>query len=282
MLFQNSQAKMNWKLFKSTTGGFEMSILDKYSLKGQVSIVTGAAMGLGKAMAEALAQGGSNIVIADINISEAQNTADELMRNEGIKAIAIKMDVTQEDQVNSMVDKVMEQFGRIDVLFNNAGIVINEKAENTSFENWKKVMDINLNGVFLVSKAVGNLMIQQKKGSIVNISSMSGLIANTPQCQASYNSSKAGVIMLTKSLAMEWAPHNIKVNTIAPGYMKTELTKPFFENGEGMSEKWMNMTPMGRPGQPEELGGIALYLASEASSFVTGAVFSIDGGYTAL
>lgn len=259
-----------------------MSILDKYSLKGQVSIVTGAAMGLGKAMAEALAQGGSNIVIADINISEAQNTADELMRNEGIEAIAIKVDVTQESQVNSMVGKVMEQFGRIDVLFNNAGIVINEKAENTSFENWKKVMDINLNGVFLVSKAVGNVMIQQKKGSIVNISSMSGLIANTPQCQASYNSSKAGVIMLTKSLAMEWAPHNIKVNTIAPGYMKTELTKPFFENSEGMSEKWMDMTPMGRPGQPKELGGIALYLASEASSFVTGAVFSIDGGYTAL
>ncbi|MGP4041084.1 SDR family NAD(P)-dependent oxidoreductase [Gracilibacillus sp. D59] len=259
-----------------------MHIFDKFQLKDKVSIVTGAAMGLGKAMATALAQAGSHIVIADINYQEAEKTAKELSEQESVDAIAIEMDVTNEDQVNEMVKKVMNHFGKIDVLFNNAGIVMNEKAENTSLADWKKVIDINLTGVFITSQAVGKVMIEQKRGSIVNISSMSGIIANTPQCQASYNASKSGVIMLTKSLAMEWAQHNIRVNSIAPGYMKTELTKPFFENGGNMTDTWMNMTPMGRPGQPEELGGIALFLASEASSFVTGSVYTVDGGYTAL
>ncbi|MGE7949263.1 SDR family NAD(P)-dependent oxidoreductase [Lysinibacillus sp. NPDC093688] len=259
-----------------------MSILNRFSLKDKVSIVTGGAMGLGKAMALALAQSGSHIVIADLNLEEAQKTADQFKRDEGIDTLAIKMDVTNEQHVNNMVTKVLNHFGKIDVLFNNAGITIHEKAEEMSFEDWNKVININLNGVFLVSKAVGKVMIDQKRGSIINISSMSGIIANTPQRQSSYNASKAGVIMLTKSLAMEWAKHNIKVNTIAPGYMKTELTKPYFEQGGDMIDTWMNLTPMGRPGTPDELGGIALYLASEASSFVTGGVFTVDGGYTAL
>jgi len=187
-----------------------MRILNRFSLKDKVSIVTGGAMGLGKAMALALAQAGSHIVIADVNLEEAQRTADQFKRDEGIDTLAIKMDVTNEQQVNDMVTKVLNHFGKIDILFNNAGITIHEKAEEMSFENWNKVININLNGVFLVSKAVGKVMIDQKRGSIINISSMSGIIANTPQCQSSYNVSKAGVIMLTKSLAMEWAKHNIK------------------------------------------------------------------------
>ncbi|MDC7783179.1 SDR family NAD(P)-dependent oxidoreductase [Priestia megaterium] len=259
-----------------------MKILDKFNLKNQVSIITGGAMGLGKAMAQALSQAGSNIVIADLNITEAQKTADEFKHSEGIEAIAIKMDVTKEDEVNNMVSKVLNHFGKIDVLFNNAGITHHEKLEDILFEDWYKVININLNGVFLVSKAVGRVMIEQQKGSIINISSMSGLIANTPQSQSSYNTSKAGVIMLTKSLAMEWAQHNIRVNTIAPGYMKTELTKPYFEENGDMVKTWMNLTPMARPGTPDELGGLALYLASDASSFVTGSVYTVDGGYTAL
>ena len=125
-------------------------------------------------------------------------------------------------------------------------------------------------------------MIKQKRGSIINISSMSGIIVNTPQCQAAYNTSKAAVIMLTKSLAAEWAQHNIRINTIAPGYMKTELTRPFFEGNSDMVRQWAELTPMKRPGNPEELQGIALYLASDASSFATGGVFVIDGGYTSL
>ncbi|KKI89274.1 short-chain dehydrogenase [Bacillus sp. SA1-12] len=259
-----------------------MNVLDKFSLKNNVSIVTGGAMGLGKAMAEALAQAGSNIVIADLNLEEAQKTADEIKRKEGIEAITIGVDVTNETQVNTMVSEVMNHFGKIDAVINNAGITCLEKAEDMAFEDWKRVMNVNVNGVFLVSKAVGNIMIKQQKGSIINISSMSGIIANTPQGQSSYNTSKAGVIMLTKSLAMEWAKYHIRVNTIAPGYMKTELTKPFFEENGDMVKTWMSLTPMGRPGTPDELGGIALYLASEASSFVTGSVFSVDGGYTAM
>lgn len=144
------------------------------------------------------------------------------------------------------------------------------------------MINLNLNGVFLVAQAVGRQMIKQGHGNIINTSSMSGLIANKPQEQCSYNASKAGVIMLTKSLAMEWSKYNIKVNTIAPGYMKTELTKPFFEKGGAMIDDWMGFTPMGRPGLPEELGGIVVYLASDASSFAQGSVFTIDGGYTAL
>jgi NAD(P)-dependent dehydrogenase (short-subunit alcohol dehydrogenase family) len=258
-----------------------MSVMEKFSLKDNVSIVTGGARGLGKAMATALAQAGSNIVIADIDIQEARKTASELQQ-EGIETFAIQIDVTQPEQVDQMVHAIMEKFNKIDVLFNNAGIVQHVNIEDMDLRDWQRTMDVNLNSVFIVSRAVGKVMIKQKRGSIINISSMSGIIVNTPQCQAAYNTSKAGVIMLTKSLAAEWAQHNIRVNTIAPGYMKTELTRPFFEGNSDMVKQWAALTPMKRPGIPEELQGIALYLASDASSFATGGVFVIDGGYTAL
>lgn len=255
--------------------------MERFSLKQNVSIVTGAAMGLGNAMATALAEAGSNIVIADINIEAAEKAAAE-MEKLGVRVLPVQVDVTNEEQVEQLVQIVLDQFGKIDNLINNAGITIHEKAENMTFSDWKKVIDINLHGVFLVSKAVGKVMINQKKGTITNISSMSGIIANVPQPQSSYNVSKAGVIMLTKSLASEWAEHNIRVNTIAPGYMKTELTRPYFEGNGEMVQQWMSLTPMGRPGTPDELGGLAVYLSSDASTFVTGSVFVIDGGYTVL
>ncbi|MBA1353367.1 MULTISPECIES: glucose 1-dehydrogenase [Staphylococcus] len=258
------------------------NILEQFKLDGKVAIVTGGAMGLGKAMATALAQAGANIVIADINEEIADNTAKEISETENIEAIALKVDVTNPDAVNQMVEEVTKQFNKIDILVNNAGMTINAKAEEMSFEDWNKVINLNLNGIFLVAQSVGRVMIKQGYGSIINTSSMSGLIANKPQEQCSYNASKAGVIMLTKSLAMEWSKYNIKVNTIAPGYMKTELTKPFFDQGGEMIEDWMGFTPMSRPGTPNELGGIVVYLASDASSFAQGSVFTIDGGYTAL
>ncbi|WP_210129285.1 glucose 1-dehydrogenase [Staphylococcus sp. GDX8P66P] len=258
------------------------NILEQFKLDGKVAIVTGGAMGLGKAMATALAQAGANIVIADINEEIADNTAKEISETENIEAIALKVDVTNPDAVNQMVEEVTKQFNKIDILVNNAGMTINAKAEEMSFEDWNKVINLNLNGIFLVAQSVGRVMIKQGYGSIINTSSMSGLIANKPQEQCSYNASKAGVIMLTKSLAMEWSKYNIKVNTIAPGYMKTELTKPFFDQGGEMIKDWMGFTPMGRPGTPNELGGIVVYLASDASSFAQGSVFTIDGGYTAL
>ncbi|MCD8915968.1 glucose 1-dehydrogenase [Staphylococcus simulans] len=259
-----------------------MNILEQFRLDDKVAIVTGGAMGLGQAMATALAQAGANIVIADIQEDVASATATTIRETEGVKATSLKVDVTNPDDVQKMVDDVVDEFGKIDILINNAGMTINAKAEEMTYEQWNKVINLNLNGVFLVAQAVGRQMIEQGYGNIINTSSMSGIIANKPQEQCSYNASKAGVIMLTKSLAMEWSKYNIKVNTIAPGYMKTELTKPFFEQGGAMIDDWMGFTPMGRPGLPEELGGIVVYLASDASSFAQGSVFTIDGGYTAL
>ncbi|MHD0396700.1 glucose 1-dehydrogenase [Staphylococcus simulans] len=259
-----------------------MNILEQFRLDGKVAIVTGGAMGLGQAMATALAQAGADIVIADIQEDVAKATATTIRETEGVKATSLKVDVTNPDDVQKMVDDVVDEFGKIDILINNAGMTINAKAEEMTYEQWNKVINLNLNGVFLVAQAVGRQMIKQGYGNIINTSSMSGIIANKPQEQCSYNASKAGVIMLTKSLAMEWSKYNIKVNTIAPGYMKTELTKPFFEQGGAMIDDWMGFTPMGRPGLPEELGGIVVYLASDASSFAQGSVFTIDGGYTAL
>jgi NAD(P)-dependent dehydrogenase (short-subunit alcohol dehydrogenase family) len=258
-----------------------MNILERFSLKDKVTIMTGGARGLGKAMALSLAQAGSNIVIVDLDLETAQQTADAIA-SEGVRSLALKMDVTNEADVDRMVGEVVSQFGRIDVLFNNAGIAQWTNAEEMRFEDWKRIMSVNLDSVFLVSKAVGKIMIRQQGGSIVNTSSMSGVIVNTPQCQAAYNVSKAGVIMLTKSLAFEWAKHNIRVNTIAPGYMETEMIEQFRAEHKEKIDLWTSLTPMNRMGRPHELGGLAVYLASEASSYVTGAVCLIDGGYSIL
>jgi NAD(P)-dependent dehydrogenase (short-subunit alcohol dehydrogenase family) len=247
-----------------------MSIKDKLSLKSYTSIVTGGATGLGKSMAAALAEMGSNIVIADINRIQY-----------GVRVHVLEANVCSPEDVRRVREETVREFGRIDVLINNAGIVRNAKAEDVLYQDWLDVMNVNLNGVFLMSQSIGQEMIKQRRGSIINISSMSGIIVNTPQCQIAYNVSKAGVISLTKTLAAEWAPYGIRVNTIAPGYMKTELTDKFFREGGQLIDRWMSMTPMGRPGVPDELQGIAVYLASEASSYTTGGVFTVDGGYTA-
>lgn len=254
-------------------------MMDKFKLDGCCSIVTGAAAGLGKAMAIALADAGSDIVIADIDMEAAIKTAEQI-RERNVRALAVKADVTSMEDAENLSACVLDEFGKVDVLINNAGICKHEKAEYMKYSDWYDVINVNLNGVFIMSQVIGKNMIKQRKGSIINISSMSGLIVNTPQCQCAYNASKAGVIMLTKSLASEWAQHNIRVNAIAPGYMKTELTRPYFENidANDMVKRWMDFSPMGRPGEPEELGGMAIYLASEASSFVTGSIYTVDGG----
>ncbi|MCD8900081.1 glucose 1-dehydrogenase [Staphylococcus gallinarum] len=259
-----------------------MSIWNQFELKDRVAIITGGATGLGKAMGQGIAEAGANVVIADINYELAQQTAAEFENNTGNEAMACKVDVTNVEDVDKMVQDVVNHFGHIDILFNNAGINEHVKFEDMPYERWVKNMDVNINSMVLVSQAVGKVMIKQQEGSIINTSSMSGIIVNTPQPQAAYNTSKGAVIMFTKSLASEWAQHGIRVNTIAPGYMKTELTKDYFAQGGDMIDTWMKFTPLGRPGVPEELQGAAVYLASDASSFVTGSVLTIDGGYTAL
>ena len=258
-----------------------MKILQRFSLKNKVSIMTGGARGLGKAMAESLAQAGSDIVVVDLDLETALETANALA-TEGVRTLALKVDVTNPADVDQMVDGVVNQFGRIDVLFNNAGIAQWVNAEEMSLEDWKRIMGVNLDSVFIVSKAVARVMIAQRSGSIINTSSMSGVVVNTPQCQSAYNVSKAGVIMLTKSLAFEWAKHNVRVNTIAPGYMETEMIEQFRAQHREKIDLWTSLTPMNRMGKPYELGGLAVYLASDASSYVTGAVCLVDGGYSIL
>jgi NAD(P)-dependent dehydrogenase (short-subunit alcohol dehydrogenase family) len=253
-------------------------VLDKFSLSGQVGIVTGGGQGLGKTFCHAFSEAGADIVVAEINAESGPQTVAELEAQE-YRALFVQTDVRDEESVADMVAAALERFGKIDFLMNNAGIVQHLEAEDVAATGWREVIDVNLTGVFLCSQAVGRHMIARKQGCIINIASMSGLIVNVPQPQASYNASKAAVIHLTKSLASEWAPHNIRVNAIAPGYMNTAMAAPFFEDPH-YGGVWIDAIPMKRPGEPEELGPVAVFLASEASSYMTGATVVVDGGYT--
>ncbi len=256
-----------------------MGIIEKMRLDGKKIFVTGGARGIGKSVATAFAEAGADIAIVDIDIAEAQKTADAIAKAHGNKMIAIKADVTNPDDVNKMVDTVVKEFGRLDVAFCNAGICMNIPAEEMTFEQWQKVININLTGVFLTAQAAGKVMIKQGGGSIINTASMSAHIVNVPQPQCSYNASKAGVIMLTKSMAIEWATKNVRVNCISPGYMATELTMSS-PSLKPLIEKWNDMAPMHRMGKPEELQSICVYLAGDTSSFTTGSDFVVDGAFT--
>jgi len=254
-----------------------VGIKEKLDLTGEAAIVTGAARGIGRAIALALAEFGADVAIFDIDGEGAERTAEEVEAL-GRRGLGLKVDVTKREEVEQGVRRVVEEFGKVDILVNNAGICINAPAEEMTEEQWDAVMDVNLRAVFICSQVVGREMIKRKKGSIVNIASMSGLIVNRPQPQVSYNASKAGVIALTRSLAVEWAKHGIRVNAISPGYIRTEITL----SRSDLIPEWIPNIPMGRMGEPEEVAALAVFLASEASSYVTGANFVVDGGYTAL
>lgn len=253
-------------------------VLDRFLLTNQVGIVTGGGQGLGKVFCHAFAEAGADIVVAEINTETGPETADEVI-SLGRKSLFVPTDVRDPESVDELLNQTLSTFGRIDFLMNNAGIVQHLDAERVSLQDWQEVIDVNLTGVFLCSQTIGKHMIHQRQGVIINIASMSGLIVNYPQNQASYNTSKAAVIHLTKTLAAEWAKYNIRVNAIAPGYMGTAMAKPFFDDPE-MGGVWIKAIPMGRPGEPEELGPVAVFLASEASSYMTGTTVIVDGGYT--
>jgi NAD(P)-dependent dehydrogenase (short-subunit alcohol dehydrogenase family) len=255
-------------------------ILDQFSLQGKVGIVTGGGQGLGRVFCRAYAEAGADLVIAELNPQTGAEAAREIGAL-GRKALFIQTDVRQYASLQTMVGRALAEFGRIDFLMNNAGIAHWCEAEKVSEAEWRNMLDVNLNGVFFCSQIVGRHMIERRQGSIINIASMSGIIVNTPQPQIGYNASKAAVIHLTKSLASEWARYNIRVNAIAPGYMSTPMARPFFEDPK-YGGVWMEAIPMQRPGEPEELAGVAVLLASPASSYMTGSVVVIDGGYTVL
>ncbi len=256
-----------------------MGIIEKMRLDGKAIYVTGGASGIGKSVATALAEAGADVAIVDINLEGAEAVAKEIADATGSKTIAIRCDVTNQEDVEAMVAEVAGTYGKLDACFNNAGICLNVPAEEMTFEQWNKVININLNGVFLCATAAGRVMLKQGYGSIINTASMSGHIVNVPQPQCAYNASKAGVSMLTKSLAIEWAKKGVRVNCISPGYIGTDLTL----NSEALKpliEQWNAMAPMGRLGRPEELQSIVVYLAGDTSSFTTGSDMIVDGGLT--
>lgn len=257
----------------------KMGIIEKMRLDGKAIYVTGGASGIGKSVATALAEAGADVAIVDVNLEGAEAVAKEIAEATGSKTIAIRCDVTDQDDVEAMVAKVVDTYGKLDACFNNAGICLNVPAEEMTYEQWNKVININLNGVFLCATAAGRVMLKQGYGSIINTASMSGHIVNVPQPQCAYNASKAGVSMLTKSLAVEWAKKGVRVNCISPGYIGTDLTL----NSEALKpliEKWNAMAPMGRLGRPEELQSIVVYLAGDTSSFTTGSDIIVDGAFT--
>ena len=256
-----------------------MGILEKMSLEGKAVFVTGGARGIGKQISIALAEAGSDLAIIDIDIAEAEKTAKEIADKEGVKTIAIKADVTSQSDVDMMLSTIIDNFGKLDAAFCNAGICMNFPCEEMTLESWKKVIDINLTGVFLTAQAAAKQMLKQGYGSIINTASMSGSIVNIPQPQCSYNASKAGVMQLTKSMAVEFATRGVRVNSISPGYMGTELIMNS-EKLKPLIKQWEGMTPVKRMGRPEELQGIAVYLAGDSSSFTTGSDFIIDGAFT--
>lgn len=257
-----------------------MTILEKMRLDGKTTFVTGGAQGIGKSIATGVAEAGSNVVIVDLDIDKAKKTADEIA-SLGVKTMAVKADVTNPEDVNKMIVTILDEFSRIDVAFCNAGICINEPADEMSYESWKKIIDINLNGVFLTAQAAAKVMLKQGKGSIINTASMSGHIVNVPQPQCGYNASKAGVIMLTKSMAVEFSKRGVRVNSISPGYIGTELVTSA-PHLKGLIDQWNQMSPQGRLGTPDELQAIAVYLAGDASDFTTGSDFIIDGAFTCI
>lgn len=249
---------------------------DLFTLKGKIAVVTGGFRGIGKTVARYLADAGADIAIFDL--FEATEVANEIKNEFNVRTMSCVCDVTDPDQVKSCFDKVVSTLGTPDILFNNAGIGPHKDALEVSPSEWLKVIDVNLNGMFYVATEFARRAIEDsKKASIINTASMSGVIVNIPQKQASYNASKAAIIHLTKTLAVEWAQHGIRVNSISPGYIATDLIANV---DPVMRKEWTDMIPFKRMGTPEELAGAVIYLASEASTYTSGCNVVIDGCYT--
>lgn len=247
---------------------------------GSVAVVTGAARGLGRAIADALARRGYRPALLDV-LPGVRETAAQLAHAAGVDALGLSADVTDEDQVRTALDRVRNDLGAPTVLVNAAGVTSGASALGCSVSEWRRILDINVTGTFIVCQQFARqLMAARRSGSIVNISSMSASVVNVPQTQAAYNTSKAAVTMLTKSLAVEWLPNGIRVNAIAPGYFASDMTRDFAKAHPDMENEWLRRTPAGRMGRPEELGDLVAYLVSDAASYVVGACLAIDGGYS--
>jgi len=243
-------------------------------LSGRLAVVTGGAQGIGRSIVEALAEAGAKLVIADLNPETGEQTASE------VGAEFVRIDVTSSASVKAVVDDLVGAQGAIDIWVNDAGICRNAAAEEMSDEDWRAVMSVNLDGTFYCCREVGRHMLERGHGVIVNIASMSGVVSNHPQPQVAYNASKAGVILLTKSLAGEWGSRGVRINSVSPGYTATAILDQVIEQQPEWTQTWFRETPMGRPAQTREVAAVVRFLASDAASFMTGSNVVVDGGYT--
>ena len=249
-----------------------------FRLDGKTALVTGGNQGLGKAFALGLAQAGARVAISGRRAEANQAAVDEAAAA-GHELVPVTADITRDDQVQAMTEQAVETLGGIDVLVNNAGVCYHAPSFEVTDEQWSDVFDLNVRALWKTCLAVGAVMRERGSGSIVNIGSMSGIIVNRPQWQPAYNASKAAVHHLTKSLAVEWAPYGIRVNAVAPGYVKTDMApvdRPEFQR------HWIEDTPQRRYALPEEIAPSVVFLASDAASFITGSILVTDGGYTAV
>jgi len=248
---------------------------DLFDLEGKTAVVTGSSRGLGKAMAIGLAKAGADVVVTDIlDTSETVSEIKKLNR----ESLGLVVDVSNKSDIEAMVKKIRDKFGIIDILVNNAGILRIGDAEVIDKDDWDKVLQVNLTGQFLCAQAVGREMIKQKTGSIINIASIAGLGGYASSVP--YSASKAGVILMTKTLAVEWGKHNVRVNAICPGVFATDMTDSYLKDKQ-FKDMIKNKVPLGRPAKPDELVGTVVYLASKASEYMTGHALVIDGGWTA-
>ncbi|AQU78122.1 MULTISPECIES: SDR family oxidoreductase [Planococcus] len=253
-----------------------MSVMALFKLDGKTAIVTGGGRGLGAMMAEAFAEAGANVVLCSRKVEACQEIADKLAKM-GVATLALACDVTNESDVENLVQQTLETFGSIDILVNNSGATWGAPVVDMPIDAWKKVIDVNVTGTFLMSREVGKAMIQQKSGKIINISSVAGLggIDPTLMDTIGYNTSKGAVITFTKDLAAKWGQHNINVNAIAPGFFPTKMSKAVMDKGR---EGLLSRTPLNRFGTEQDLKGTAVFLASKASDYITGDVVIVDGG----
>jgi NAD(P)-dependent dehydrogenase (short-subunit alcohol dehydrogenase family) len=255
-----------------------MNVKQLFDLSGRVAIVTGGSVGLGRQMAEGLAEMGANLVLCARKLERCEQAAEGL-RELGVETLALACDVSKPANVEGMVSAALSRFGRIDILINNAGTSWGAPVEEMRLEDWNKVIETNLTGTFLCSQVVGKVMLQQKRGKIINMASVAGLNGASPELQAiGYHASKGGVISFTKDLACKWARHNIQVNAIAPGWFPTDMSNWVLEHHK---EFFLERIPQRRFGDEHDLKGAAVFLASEASAYVTGHVLVVDGGQSA-
>jgi NAD(P)-dependent dehydrogenase (short-subunit alcohol dehydrogenase family) len=278
MLKEAAGAAENSTMRSSAMQSSATNVKQLFDLTGRVAIITGGSIGLGRQMAEGLAEMSANLVLCARKPERCHQAAEELQQL-GVKAIACACDVKNPASIQEVVDATLSQFGKIDVLINNAGISWGAPVEEMRLEDWNKVIETNLTGTFLCAQAVGKVMIRQGRGKIINIASVAGLGGAPPELPAiGYHASKGGVIAFTKDLACKWAAHNIQVNAIAPGWFPTHMSSRIIERYQDL---FLSHIPLRRFGNEHDLKGAAVFLASDASNYVTGHVLVVDGGQTA-